>query len=453
VTTKFVRLTTGIPGPASRELMARKERAVADAFAVHVPVAVREARGALLTDVDGNVLIDLAGGVGCMNVGHSHPRVVRAIQESAARFTHTDFSVVMYESYIRLAERLAALAPGPFPKKAAFFNSGAEAVENAIKIARCYTGRPAVIALEGAFHGRTAMALALTSKVRPYKKGLGPLAQEVYRVPAPYLYRRPEGMGEEEYIRFCADALERAFVTMVSPDDCAAIILEPVQGEGGFVPLPAAYLQRVQEIARRHGVLLIADEVQTGCGRTGTFFASEQLGIEPDLICAGKSLAAGLPLSAVIGRQEVMDAPGPGAIGGTYVGNPVACDAAHAVLDILEEERLLDRARELGALFRRRFADLGERLAALPGARFQVGDVRGLGAMVGAEFVVSRATREPFDVAPILRRAAQSGLVLVKCGIYGNVIRLLPPLVISDPEVHEAFDLLEAACVAEAVGG
>lgn len=447
VTTKFIRLTTGIPGPVSRQLMARKEGAVPNALSIHVPVAIREARGALITDVDGNVLIDLAGGLGCLNVGHSHPRVVRAIQASAARFTHTDFSVVMYESYIHLAERLAALAPGAFPKKAAFFNSGAEAVENAVKIARAYTGRRGVIALEGAFHGRTNLAMALTAKVKPYKQGFGPFAPEIYRVPAPYLYRRPQGMTAEEYIRFCSDALERAFTTMVAPDECAAVILEPVQGEGGFVPLPAAYLQRVQEIARSRGVLVIADEIQSGCGRTGTFFACEQLGIEPDLICAGKSLAAGLPLSAVVGRQEVMDAPGDSAIGGTYVGNPVACAAAHAVLDVIQEEGLLERAGHLGALFQRRFTELGERLATSPGAGLQVGEVRGLGAMVGAEFVADAATREPADLEPVLQRCIQRGVIVVKCGIHGNVIRLLPPLVISDGEAGEALDQVSAACL------
>lgn len=450
--TGMIRLVTGIPGPVSQDLMARKEQAVPDALSIHVPVAIREAQGALVTDVDGNVLIDLAGGLGCMNVGHSHPRVVRAIQESAARFTHTDFSVVMYESYIRLAERLSAYAPGAFPKKAAFFNSGAEAVENAVKIARHYTGRRAIIALEGAFHGRTNLAMALTSKVRPYKEGFGPFAPEVYRVPAPYLYRRPEGMGEAEYIRACGDALERSFTTMVAPGDCAAIILEPVQGEGGFLPLPAQYLRRVQAIARRHGILLIADEIQSGCGRTGTFFASEQLGVGPDLICVGKSLAAGLPLSGVVGRQAVMDAPGDSAIGGTYVGNPVACAAANAVLDVLEEEGLMMRAQELGAIFRRRFAALGSRLAAIPGARLQVGDVRGLGAMVGAELVVSRETREPASLGPVLQRCIRGGVIVVKCGIHGNVIRMLAPLVISDAEVNEALDVLEAACVGEAVG-
>jgi len=450
VTTRFIRLNTGIPGPLSRQLMARKERVVPDALSIHVPVAIQSARGALITDVDGNVLIDMAGGLGCLNVGHSHPRVVRAIQETAARFTHTDFSVVMYESYIHLAERLAARTPGTFAKKAAFFNAGAEAVENAVKIARAYTGRPAVIALEGAFHGRTNLALALTSKVKPYKQGFGPFAPEVYRVPAPYLYRRPEGMTPEAFIQFCIDALERAFATAVSPDSCAALILEPVQGEGGFVPLPPAYLQRVQDIVRRHGVLLIADEIQTGCGRTGTFFASEQLGLEPDLICAGKSLAAGLPLSAVVGRREVMDAPGDSALGGTYVGNPVACAAAHAVLDVIDEERLLDRARHLGELFRQRLTELGERLAGVPGARLQIGEVRGLGAMVGAEFVVSRTTREPANLNPVLQRCAQCGVVLVKCGLYGNVIRLLPPLVITDEQVAEALDVLETAALAEA---
>lgn len=453
-TTRHVRLVTEVPGPRSRELMARKERVVADAFSIHVPVAIQEGRGALITDVDGNVFIDLAGGLGCMNVGHSHPRVVEAIQQAAARFTHTDFSVIMYESYIRLAERLTALAPGDFPKKACFFNSGAEAVENAVKIARKYTRRRAIITLEGAFHGRTNLAMALTSKVKPYKEGFGPFAPEIYRVPAPYTYRRPAGMSEAEYVRFCADALERALTTQVAPEEVAAIILEPVQGEGGFVPLHPDYLARVSQLARRHGFLVIADEIQSGFGRTGTFFASEQLGLVPDLICVGKSLAAGMPLSGVIGRAEAMDAPEDSTIGGTYVGNPVACAAANAVLDVIEQESLVSRAREIGDLMRRRFQDLAVQLESVPGSALQIGEIRGLGAMVGVELVTDRATRAPAtkEAAEVVRRAWQRGVVAVKCGIYGNTLRMLVPLVITDDQLNEALDILGQICVEIARG-
>ncbi|MFZ5824777.1 MAG: 4-aminobutyrate--2-oxoglutarate transaminase [Bacillota bacterium] len=448
-TTKHIRLKTAVPGPVSQEFMSRKERLVPNAFSIHVPVAIAEGHGALVTDVDGNVFIDLAGGLGCMNVGHSHPRVVSAIQESAATFTHTDFSVIMYESYIRLAERLTALAPGNFAKKACFFNAGAEAVENAVKFARKYTGKRAIIALEGAFHGRTNLTMSLTSKVKPYKEGFGPFAPEIYRVPAPYTYRRPASMTEAEHVKFCADALERALTTMIAPSDLAAIILEPVQGEGGFVPLHPDYLKRVQELAKQHNFLIIADEIQTGFGRTGTFFASEQLGLAPDLLCVGKSLAAGMPLSGVIGRAEVMDAPGDSTIGGTYVGNPVACAAANAVLDVMEEEKLTARANHLGEIFRARFGTLSTKLDALAGSKLQVGEVRGLGAMIGMEMVRDRATKEPAaaEVNQIMEKCISRGVIIVKCGIYGNVLRMLVPLVITDEQLNEALDVVEAACL------
>lgn len=454
LSTKHVRLVTPIPGPQSQAIMARKERVVADAFSIHVPVAIKEARGALITDVDGNAFIDLAGGLGCLNVGHSHPKVVAAIQESAAHFTHTDFSVIMYESYVRLAERLVAKAPGAFAKKACFFNSGAEAVENAVKFARKFTGRRAIIALEGAFHGRTNLAMALTSKVRPYKEGFGPFAPEIYRVPVPYSYRRPSSMSEAEYVRYCGDALERALTTQVSPAEVAAIILEPVQGEGGFLPLHPDYLARVQALAQRHGFLIIADEIQSGFGRTGTFFACEQLGLVPDLLCVGKSLGAGLPISGVIGRAEIMDAPEDSTIGGTYVGNPVACAAANAVLDVMEEEGLVDRARTIGSLLRSRFQALKAELEAIPGSRLQVGEVRGLGAMVGVEFVTDLATREPAGAAlgEVLQRSIRRGIIPVKCGIYGNTLRMLVPLVITDEQLNEAIDILRQSCLEVARG-
>lgn len=454
LSTKHVRLVTPIPGPRSQAIMARKERVVSDAFSIHVPVAIQEARGALVTDVDGNVFIDLAGGLGCMNVGHSHPRVVAAIQEAASHYTHTDFSVIMYESYVRLAERLVEMAPGAFAKKACFFNAGAEAVENAVKFARKYTGRRAVIALEGAFHGRTNLTMALTSKVKPYKEGFGPFAPEIYRVPVPYSYRRPAAMSEAEYVRFCADALERALTTQVAPSEVAAIILEPVQGEGGFLPLHPDYLARVQELARTHGFLIIADEIQSGFGRTGTFFACEQLGLVPDLICVGKSLGAGLPISGVIGRAEIMDTPGDSTIGGTYVGNPVACAAANAVLDVIEEEALVERAGQIGHHLRQRFQALKAELEAVPGSRLQIGEVRGLGAMVGVEMVTDLATREPAGAAlgEVIRRSVQRGIIPVKCGIYGNTLRMLVPLVITDEQLNEAIDILRQSSLEVARG-
>ncbi|HYG56623.1 MAG TPA: aspartate aminotransferase family protein, partial [Symbiobacteriaceae bacterium] len=360
----------------------------------------------------------------------------------------------MYDSYLKLAERLIAKAPGDFAKKACFFNAGAEAVENAVKFARAYTGRKALIALEGAFHGRTNLTMGLTSKSKPYKEGFGPFAPEIYRVPAPYTYRRPAGMTEEQYVQFCGDALERALITHVSPKDLAAIILEPVQGEGGFVPLHPAYLAKVQELAKKHGFLIIADEIQAGFGRTGTFFASEQLGLVPDLICVGKSIAVGLPLSGVIGRKEVMDAPGDSAIGGTYVGNPVACEAANAVMDVIEEEGLLARAHEVGGVFRKRFGALAGRLAATPGARIQVGEVRGLGAMIGCELVRDLTTKEPAgaEVNQIMEKCINRGVIIVKCGYYGSVLRMLVPLMIPMDQLGEALDVVEQACLEVAEG-
>lgn len=451
---KSIHLLTEIPGPRSKELMEDKLRWVADALSVHAPVAVKKAEGALITDVDGNVFIDFVGGIGCLNVGHSHPRVVAAIAEAGARFTHTDFSVVMYASYIELARRICALAPGSHPKKAVFFNSGAEAVENSVKIARRHTGKTGIVTLERAFHGRTNLAMALTSKVRPYKQGFGPFAPEIYRVPAPYPYRRPDGMSEDAYVKFCGDLLEQAFITQVDPQDCAAIIFEPQQGEGGYIPLHPDYLRRMQELARRHGVLLIADEIQTGYGRTGTFFACAQLGLEPDLILAGKSMAAGLPLSAVVGRGEILDSVADSTIGGTYVGNPVACAAANAVLDVVEEQNLPERATEIGRIFRRRFGDLAQKLAGMESSRAYIGEVRGMGAMIGVEFVRDRATREPAadEVNEIMARAIGRGLITVKCGIYGNVLRMLVPLVIPMAQLAEGLDVLEAVILEVAQG-
>jgi 4-aminobutyrate aminotransferase/(S)-3-amino-2-methylpropionate transaminase len=433
--TKYIQLVTQIPGPRSKALLERKNRVVPDALSIYSAVAAEKAEGAMITDVDGNRLIDLAGGLGCMNMGHSHPDVVRAIQEQAARFTHTDFSVMMYESYIQLAERLTALAPGTFPKKAAFFNSGAEAVENAVKIARAYTRRRAVIAFEGAFHGRTLLTMSLTSKTAPYKEGFGPFAPEIYRLPFPYPYRsrHPETVARE-----CAETLERALITTVSPKETAAVILEPVQGEGGFVVPPTEFLHRVREICDQHGILLIADEIQTGFGRTGRMFAMEHFGVAPDLMTVGKSIAAGLPLSGVIGRQEVMDAPGDSAIGGTYVGNPLACQAALAVLDIFEKENLLDKAERMGNWIRHHFHTLAESMP-------QIGEVRGIGAMVAVELVRDPVSKEPAseETASILKRAMERGVIAVKAGIYGNVIRMLAPFVIQEEPLREALTILE----------
>jgi 4-aminobutyrate aminotransferase/(S)-3-amino-2-methylpropionate transaminase len=431
--TRSIQLKTAIPGPRSRQILERKERVVADPLSIYLPIVAAEGRGATLTDVDGNTFIDFAGGVGVLNVGHSHPRVVEAVQEQAAKFLHTDFTIVPYEVYVTLAERLLAVAPFAGPAKAAFFNAGTEAVENSVKFARAYTKRPAIIAFEGAFHGRTLMSLTLTSKTHPYKNGLGPYAPEVYRVPFPYEYR---GVSAADSLA----AIERAFTTQIARDQVAAIILEPVQGEGGFVVPPVEFVRGVREICDREGIVMVVDEVQTGFGRTGRMFAIEHFGVEPDLMPVAKSIAAGLPLSGVLGKAEIMDAPGDGAVGGTYVGNPVAQAAALAVLDVFEEEGLVDRAERIGDVVRGRMTGWQERYP-------QIGDVRGLGAMLAIELVRDPATKDaaPELASRIAEEAAQRGLLLLKAGIHSNCIRVLCPLVIGEPELNEALDAWEEA--------
>jgi 4-aminobutyrate aminotransferase / (S)-3-amino-2-methylpropionate transaminase / 5-aminovalerate transaminase len=393
---------------------------IAEPLSIYLPLVIAEARGVTLTDVDGNTFVDFAGGVGCMNVGHSHPRVVEAIRDQAERFTHTDFTVIPYENYVGLAERLLELAPISGETRAGFFNSGAEAIENSIKFARTHTKRAGVIAFEGAFHGRTLLALSLTSKTHPYKAGLGPFAPETYRVPFDNL-----------------DALEYAFKTRVAPEDVAAIVIEPVQGEGGFVVPSREFVQGLRRICDEHGIVFVADEVQTGFCRTGRTFAIEHFGVEPDLIVVAKSIAAGLPLSGVLGRAEIMDAPGDSAVGGTYVGNPLAIAAAHAVLDVVAEERLNERAEAIGETIRARMETWRDRFD-------EVAEVRGLGAMLA--IAIERDGEPDADLAAaVAEGAARRGLLLLKAGIYSNCIRVLLPLVIEDAELAEALDVWEEA--------
>jgi 4-aminobutyrate aminotransferase/(S)-3-amino-2-methylpropionate transaminase len=431
--TRSIELRTEIPGPRSKAILERKARAVADPLVVYLPVVADEARGALLTDVDGNTFIDFTGGVGVLNVGHSHPRVLDAMREQLDRFVHTDFTVIAYEPYIELAERLGALAPISGAVKAGFFNSGAEAVENAVKWARLYTGRSAVIAFEGAFHGRTMLALTLTSKPHPYKTGLGPLAPEVYRAPFPNSYRGPDAAT-------ALAALERLFKTQVAADQVAAIVFEPEQGEGGFLPAPPEFVRGLRRICDDHGIVLVADEVQTGFGRTGRMFAMEHFDVEPDLVVVAKSIAAGLPLSGVIGRAELMDAPHEAAVGGTYVGNPVAQAAALAVLDVFEEESLVERAETIGEVIRTRMLGWQETFS-------RIGDVRGLGAMLAIELVHDRETKEPAPelATAVVDEAVRRGLLLLKAGLESNCIRVLCPLVIPDAELEEALDVWETS--------
>jgi 4-aminobutyrate aminotransferase / (S)-3-amino-2-methylpropionate transaminase / 5-aminovalerate transaminase len=435
-TTRTIEIRTEIPGPRSRDLAERELRAVAHPLVVHLPVFAARAENATITDVDGNTFVDFAGGVGVINVGHAHPRIVEAIAEQAQRFVHTDFTVVPYETYVELAERLGALVPIGGETRAAFFNAGTEAVENAVKLARLHTGRPGVIAYEGGFHGRTLLSLTMTSKFHPYKTGMGPFAPEVYRAPYPNPYRGPDAV--EALAR-----LERIFETHVAPTHVAAIVFEPQQGEGGFVPAPPAYVEGLRAICDRHGIVLVADEVQTGFGRTGRMFAMEHFGVEPDLVVVAKSIAGGLPLSGVVGRAEIMDGAHAGAIGGTFIGNPVAQAAALAVLDVIEHEALLDRANVVGDRIR-------ERMLAWQARWPVIGDVRGLGAMLAIELVRDPETREPAPelVVAVIEAALQRGLILLKAGVHANCIRVLCPLTIEDAVLDEALAVWEDALVA-----
>ena len=431
--TRAIQLRTEIPGPRSREIAERKERVVADALGLYLPVVIAEGRGATVTDVDGNSFVDFTGGVGCLNVGHAHPRVVAAVQEQAARFLHTDFTIVPYEIYVEYAERLVAIAPFTGPAKAAFFNAGTEAVENAVKFARGYTRRPAVIGFEGGFHGRTLLSLTLTSKTHPYKAGLGPFAPEIYRVPFPDEYR---GITARDGL----DAIERALSAQVAAETVAAIVVEPVQGEAGFLPAPQEFMEGLRRICDREGILLVADEVQTGFGRTGRMFAMEHYGIEPDLMTVAKSIAGGLPLSGVVGKAEIMDSLWDNAVGGTYVGNPVALAAAVAVLDVFEEEALVERAQRIGETIRSRMLSWQERFEA-------IGDVRGVGAMLAIEYVEDRQTKAPAPAvaARVAEEAAARGLLLLLAGIHSNCNRVLCPLVITDAELEEGLAAWEEA--------
>jgi len=440
-----IALKTEVPGPRSRELMRRREAAVPRGPANVTPVFVHEAHGAVLTDVDGNRLLDFAGGIGCLNVGHTSEAVVGAAAAQLGRLTHACFHVTPYEGYVSLAERLNRLVPGSFPKKTFFTSTGAEAVENAVKIARAATGRPAVLAFEDGFHGRTLLALSLTSKVHPYKAGFGPFAPEVHRAPYGYCYRCAYRLTYPACGLHCVDALEDVFKRYVEAERVAAVVVEPVLGEGGFVVPPPDWLPRLRELTARHGILLVADEVQTGFGRTGTLFAVERSGVVPDILIAAKSLAGGLPLSSITGRAEIMDAPGVGGLGGTFGGNPVSLAAAHAVLDQMESGTLFARAEAIGRRVAARATAWRERLPL-------VGDARGLGAMWAIELVKDRATRAPAkdETAAVAKACYERGLVTITAGTFGNVIRTLMPLVVTDDEVEEGLDVLEAALIAVA---
>ncbi|WP_274362182.1 4-aminobutyrate--2-oxoglutarate transaminase [Paenibacillus thermotolerans] len=431
-------MKTELPGPIARELLNRRMEHVPRGPFNTVPTFAAKGEGAMLTDVDGNTFIDFAGAIGSLNAGHCPPKVIEALKSQLEQYLHPCFHVVMYEPYIALAEKLNELAPGSHKKKTFFLNSGAEAVENAVKIARKYTGRKGIVSFERGFHGRTYMAMSLTSKVKPYKNGFGPFAPDTYRLPYPYYYRSP--VTPEETDARLLSAYESFFLSEAPGEEIAAFIMEPVQGEGGFVIPSERFVRGVKSLCERYGILFIADEVQTGFGRTGRLFAMERFGVVPDLMTMSKSIAAGLPISAVTGRAEMMDAPGIGEIGGTFGGSPLGCVAALEVIRMLEEEGLVERAETIGRRITDRWLKLQEEIDA-------IGDVRGLGAMCAVEFVKDRLTKEPDQelTAKVLKEAHRRGVILMSAGIYGNVVRMLCPLVITDDQLEEGLDVMEQA--------
>ncbi|MSP91816.1 MAG: aspartate aminotransferase family protein [Myxococcales bacterium] len=431
---------TEIPGPKARALLERRAQAVTSALGRATDVVIDRADGALIFDVDGNTLIDLAGGIGMLATGHCPPRVVAAIQAQAARLIHPCALVATYEPYIELCEVLNAITPGDFPKKTLLANSGAEAVENAVKTARAFTKRQGVLCFEGGYHGRTLLTLSLTSKYGLFKQNMGPFAPEIYRVPAPDVYRRPASMTEDEYVAWCCSQLERALVAQIDPTALAAIVIEPVQGEGGFIPMPAAFLRKIRELCTVHGIVFIADEVQTGFGRTGTLFAVEQSNVVPDLMATAKSLGAGMPISATTGRADIMDATHVGGAGGTYGGSPLTCVAALEAIGLIRDPAFLAHARHLGEVMR-------HELQSWQSWSRSIGDVRGLGPMMLIELVSDPITKTPAPALTLaaIRRACANGVVLMRAGLYSNCIRFMPPLVISEADLREGLAVVEEA--------
>ncbi|HEX9510152.1 MAG TPA: aspartate aminotransferase family protein [Puia sp.] len=435
-----IQLRTPLPGPKSLAALERRKNALPDGLAKSTDIAVEKAEGALIWDLDGNQLLDFAGGIGMINVGHRNEQVTAAIRTQLDKYIHTCSLVTTMEPYLDLAELLNSLTPGNFPKKTLLANSGSEAVENAVNIAKYYTKRNAILCFEGAYHGRTLLTLSLTSKYSLFKKGFGSYVSDIYRIPAPNLYRKTEGLSDEQYIQSCIRQLEHAFVSQVDPESLAAIIIEPVQGEGGFLPIPAPYLHKLREVCDKYGIVFVADEIQCGAARTGKLFAVEHSGVIPDMIVSAKSIGAGMPISAVTGKATIMDAPHLGGVGGTYGGSPVACVAAIEALKILSSPSFLQRSVEVGEIIRTTLEKWKEKYPC-------VGDVRGLGAMRLVEFVKDRDTREPDAdfTLKVIKDAVAHGLILIRAGLYSNCIRLLPPIVITDEQLVEGLGVLEAA--------
>jgi len=428
---KFISIKTSLPGPKSQEIAKRRDKYVAKPMGSSLsPCYIAKGKGALVIDVDGNQFIDLTGGWGCLAVGHTHKRVVEAIKDQAEKYLHTDFTAIPYEPFVELCAKLVELAPGDTPKTAALFNSGAEAIENAVKIARAYTKRTGIIVFENAFHGRTLLTMTMTHKAMPYKYKFGPFAPDIYRLPFPTPYH-PTIKIED---------FERILANTVVPESVAAIVIEPIQGEGGFnVPIEG-FLEYLRELTKKYGMMFVADEVQSGIGRTGKFFAIENWNIEPDIICLAKSLAAGLPLSAVIAKKNIMDTLPGGTVGGTYVGNPVACRAAIEVINIIKEEHLLDKAVKIGERLKERFLKMKDRYSL-------VGDVHGIGVMTAVELVKDRKTKEPAtkETAQIVQECIKNGVFVPSAGINKNLLRMLVSLEITDEQLNEALDVIERA--------
>jgi 4-aminobutyrate aminotransferase/(S)-3-amino-2-methylpropionate transaminase len=435
-----IQLKTDVPGPRSRALLARRAAAAPNGLGRATDVVVERAEGALVHDVDGNTFIDFVGGIGALAVGHCPPPVVEAMHAEAQKLIHVCSLVATHESYVRLCELLNDITPGTFAKKTLLANSGAEAVENAVKAARVYTRRPGIICFEGAYHGRTLMALSLTSKYSLFKKGMGPFASDIVRLPMPNVYRAAEGMSAEQYVSWGIEQLEHAFTAQVDAAEVAAIVIEPVQGEGGFVPVPPRFLRRIRELCDRHGIVMIADEVQCGFARTGKLFALEHYGIAADIVVTAKSLGAGMPIAATTGKAEIMDATHPGGMGGTYGGNPVTCVAAIAAIEMMRQPAFLDRAARIGLV-------LQETLEGWQRRHPLIGDVRGLGAMMLIELVTDRATKAPAagETLAIVKAASSKGVIAMRAGLFANGIRFLPPLVITDDQLREGLDALEEA--------
>jgi 4-aminobutyrate aminotransferase/(S)-3-amino-2-methylpropionate transaminase len=433
-------IATAIPGPKSAEAIARRKEAVSAGLGMAYPAIIARADGAIMEDIDGNRIIDLGSGIGVVTVGNSHPRVVSRVQEAVQAFTHTNFTTAPYLGYIEVCEALNELTPGTFKKKSILQNSGAEAVENAIKIARHYTKRSAIVVFEHAYHGRTNLTMALTAKNMPYKEGFGPFANEIYRMPMPYAYR-----WNGNAATMAADALDDVMHKIekeIGADNVAAIIIEPIQGEGGFIVPPKGFLPGLSKYATQHGIVFIADEVQTGFARTGNYFAVEDEGVEPDIIVTAKGIAGGLPLAAVTSRAEIMDSSHVGGLGGTYGGNPIACAAALGAMEAIREEKLVERAREIGVL-------LHSALTAMAAKYPVIGDVRGRGAMQAIEIVIAGSKEpNPTAMASVIKYCQQQGVLILTAGTYGNVIRFLPPLVISDELLKEALAILDQAFAA-----